>query len=197
MTADDISHKDSLLTDTPFDAMMDDGDAFDTDDDTTDGQADGAVHSYTVQAADVGVRLDKLASTVFDGFSRANIQKFIDNGELLVNGAIVKPKYAVKAGDALALTAGKVLAALADDGVKTVGQRLDPRGQPGVLDSAGELLVRKILPQADVIAQGVVKKHSLLRDIADTPIEGGAVDIPHLLPVEADVPGVAGVILEQ
>ena len=66
-----------------------------------------------------------------------------------------------------------------------------------ILDSAGELLVRKILPQADVIAQGVVKKHSLLRDIADTPIEGGAVDIPHLLPVEADVPGVAGVILEQ
>ncbi len=105
MTVDDISQKDTLLTDTPFDAMMDDGDAFDTDEDTTDGQADSTVQSYTVQASDVGVRLDKLASTVFDGFSRANIQKFIENGELLVNGAIVKPKYAVKAGDELILTA--------------------------------------------------------------------------------------------
>ena len=118
-------------------------------------------------------------------------------GYFVGNYRIVLPQCQACDADALALTAGKVLAALADDGVKTVGQRLDPRGQPGVLDSAGELLVRKILPQADVIAQGVVKKHSLLRDIADTPIEGGAVDIPHLLPVEADVPGVAGVILEQ
>ncbi len=105
MTADDISQKDSLLTDTPFDEMIEDGDAFDADDVTTDGQADSTVQSYTVQASDVGVRLDKLASTVFDGFSRANIQKFIENGELLVNGAIVKPKYAVKAGDELILTA--------------------------------------------------------------------------------------------
>lgn len=107
MTADNI-HTKHALTDTPFDEMIDDGDAFDMDDDTADDQ-DADSHDgeriYTVQVSDVGVRLDKLGSTVFDGFSRANIQKFIDNGELLVNGAIVKPKYAVKSGDVLTLTA--------------------------------------------------------------------------------------------
>ncbi len=107
MTADNI-HTKHALTDTPFDEMIDDGDAFDMDDDTADDQdADSydGERTYTVQASDIGVRLDKLGSTVFDGFSRANIQKFIDNGELLVNGMIVKPKYAVKSGDVLTLTA--------------------------------------------------------------------------------------------
>lgn len=51
-----------------------------------------------------GLRLDKFASLSFDGFSRANLQKFIEGGQLLVNGNQVKPKYAVKAGDLISLS---------------------------------------------------------------------------------------------
>lgn len=61
--------------------------------------------SYVVNEADVGLRLDKCASQVFEGFSRANLQKFIEAGQLLVNEQMVKPKYAVKLGDHLTLNA--------------------------------------------------------------------------------------------
>lgn len=59
--------------------------------------------SYEVGETEVGQRLDKLASARFSEFSRASLQKFIENGELLVNGVAVKPKYAVKMGDVLCL----------------------------------------------------------------------------------------------
>ncbi|WP_066799809.1 RluA family pseudouridine synthase [Moraxella oblonga] len=59
--------------------------------------------SHLVNEQQIGIRLDKIATDVFDGFSRVQIQGFIDHGELLVNGMPQKNKYAVKLGDELTL----------------------------------------------------------------------------------------------
>ena len=84
-----------------------DGDADDLiDTDEAPAQASAQIHlTHTVGAEQVGVRLDKLCAEVFEEFSRANLKKFIDEGQLTVNGEVVKPKYAVKAGDILKLEA--------------------------------------------------------------------------------------------
>ncbi len=58
---------------------------------------------HTATDSDVGQRLDKFASSVFTDFSRANLQRFIEAGELSVNGQAVKPKHAIRAGDVLVL----------------------------------------------------------------------------------------------
>ncbi len=58
---------------------------------------------HTVAPTEVGMRLDKLAAARFDGFSRAVLQGFIDEGKLTVNDQQVKPKYSVKAFDVLTL----------------------------------------------------------------------------------------------
>lgn len=63
------------------------------------------VLSHVVTADESGLRLDKLATTVFADFSRVQVQGFIDNGELLVNQTPQKPKYRAKAGDVLDLQA--------------------------------------------------------------------------------------------
>lgn len=86
--------------------VLSDLDFFDDDDDKIEPSNVRLVrHGHTVSEAEVGIRLDKLASQVFADFSRANLQKFIDNGELRVNDGVVKPKYAVKLGDVLTLEA--------------------------------------------------------------------------------------------
>lgn len=63
------------------------------------------VLSHLIDERHVGVRLDKVASLVFLGFSRVQMQGFIDDGSLLVNGTTQKNKYAVKQGDELTLMA--------------------------------------------------------------------------------------------
>lgn len=63
--------------------------------------------SYVVQVADVGMRLDKLSATVFADFSRASLQKMIDDGLLTVNGRQLKAKYAVQLHDMIELVAKK------------------------------------------------------------------------------------------
>lgn len=60
---------------------------------------------YTVCEREIGTRLDKIATDVFDGFSRVQIQGFIDDESLLVNDAPQKSKYRVKLGDILTLSA--------------------------------------------------------------------------------------------
>lgn len=63
------------------------------------------VLSHLIDERHVGVRLDKVASMVFEGFSRVQLQGFIDEGQLLVNGTSQKNKYGVKLGDELTLMA--------------------------------------------------------------------------------------------
>ena len=61
------------------------------------------IRDYQVRDEDVGIRLDKLAADVFEGFSRVQVQAMIDLGELTVNGQVQKPKYRVKQCDTLML----------------------------------------------------------------------------------------------
>lgn len=63
------------------------------------------VCAYTTDDTDIGTRLDKIATERFDGFSRVQIQGFIDDGSLTVNGMPQKSKYRVKSGDVLTLKA--------------------------------------------------------------------------------------------
>lgn len=73
------------------------------DADTTSNNDIKAEHK--VNEKEAGQRLDKLAATVFAGFSRAQLQSWITEGNLTVNESTQKPKYRVKAEDELKLTA--------------------------------------------------------------------------------------------
>lgn len=71
-----------------------------------EGQNSSAhVYTHTIDETDIGTRLDKIATERFDGFSRVQIQGFIDDGSLTVNGMPQKSKYRVKSGDTLTLKA--------------------------------------------------------------------------------------------
>lgn len=48
---------------------------------------------------DENTRFDNYLSELFDNFSRSHFQKMIKNGQILVNGKIIKPAYKVKLGD--------------------------------------------------------------------------------------------------
>lgn len=64
--------------------------------------------TYLVQTADLGERVDKIAAKAFDDFSREQIKAWLDSGELTVNGKPEKPKYRLKSGDTLKLSATPV-----------------------------------------------------------------------------------------
>lgn len=49
--------------------------------------------------SDEGVRLDAYLATQIDGWSRARLQRLIDDQDVLVNGRPVKSSYKLKAGD--------------------------------------------------------------------------------------------------
>lgn len=70
---------------------------------TKAGETINRTHSVT--DSEIGIRLDKLCADVFDGFSRVQLQTWIESGDLTVNGTVQKCKYRVKSGDVLALTA--------------------------------------------------------------------------------------------
>ena len=47
----------------------------------------------------VGSRLDAFLATQIEGWSRARLQKLIENGDVLVNGKEAKPSYKLRIGD--------------------------------------------------------------------------------------------------
>lgn len=98
---------DNLVNQAPDCGIDEDSDAddlIDTDETTT--QTPTQIHrTHIVSTEQIGMRLDKLCADIFGDFSRANLKKFIDEGQLTVNGKVVKPKYAVKMGDILKLEA--------------------------------------------------------------------------------------------
>lgn len=57
------------------------------------------IMEYTVDAAEHGVRIDKYLGDRVETLSRSHVQKLIEEGEILVNGASVKTKYKVQNGD--------------------------------------------------------------------------------------------------
>lgn len=61
--------------------------------------------THIVTDKQTGSRIDKLASQVFEGFSRAQLQDWINADKLTVNDSPQKPKYRVRTGDVLHLSA--------------------------------------------------------------------------------------------
>lgn len=106
---DDHHRDDNHISDNNRPNAIDDLDGGDSD---FDENAHRVYATHRITTAQVGQRLDKVASQVFDGFSRASLQKMITSGELCVNGRQVKAKYSVAQGDELCLDT--VLAPLCD-----------------------------------------------------------------------------------
>jgi 23S rRNA pseudouridine1911/1915/1917 synthase len=50
---------------------------------------------------EAGVRLDTYLASQFDGWSRARLQRLIENEDVLVNGKVSKPSYKLRANDEL------------------------------------------------------------------------------------------------
>ena len=58
---------------------------------------------YTALSKDDGSRVDVVASQNFSNFSRAHIQKWIKDGNLLVNGKEIKAKYSLQSQDIISV----------------------------------------------------------------------------------------------
>ena len=58
---------------------------------------------YIVLEEDVNTRIDKLIPAKFSDFSRSFIQKYVDEGHLLVNGSATKSNYKVKLNDVITI----------------------------------------------------------------------------------------------
>lgn len=54
---------------------------------------------FTVPDADVGARLDAFLASRIEGWSRARLQRLIDDGDVLVNGRAAKTSYKLRAAD--------------------------------------------------------------------------------------------------
>lgn len=61
--------------------------------------------THTATEDEFGERIDKVATSVFNDFSREQIKTWLDTGELTVNDKAEKPKYRLKQGDVLQLNA--------------------------------------------------------------------------------------------
>jgi len=60
--------------------------------------ADGDL-SFKIGPDQVGARLDTYLASQIEGWSRARLQRLIDNEDVLVNGKIAKPSYKLRDGD--------------------------------------------------------------------------------------------------
>ena len=60
--------------------------------------ADGDL-SFKIGPDQVGVRLDTYLASQIEGWSRARLQRLIENEDVLVNGKIAKPSYKLRDGD--------------------------------------------------------------------------------------------------
>ncbi|HEY5883865.1 MAG TPA: RluA family pseudouridine synthase [Pyrinomonadaceae bacterium] len=60
---------------------------------------ENTVVNLIVASPDEGVRLDAYLATQVEGWSRARLQRLIDDQDVLVNGRSVKPSYKLRVGD--------------------------------------------------------------------------------------------------
>ena len=63
--------------------------------------------SQEVLSEDLGQRVDALTAKYFSQFSRAHIQRWIKDGDLLLNQEKIKPRHIVKAGDLITVEASE------------------------------------------------------------------------------------------
>jgi len=59
----------------------------------------GSHLTFSVTTEEAGERLDSFLTTRIDGWSRARLQRLIEDAEVLINGATAKPAYKVRAAD--------------------------------------------------------------------------------------------------
>ena len=59
--------------------------------------------NYIALPADQGQRVDQIIAKQFTDYSRAHIQRWIKDGNLLVNGKEVKSKYIMQSDDAVSV----------------------------------------------------------------------------------------------
>ena len=55
--------------------------------------------SFKIGPDEVGTRLDTYLASQIEGWSRARLQRLIENEDVLVNGKVAKPSYKLRAGD--------------------------------------------------------------------------------------------------
>jgi 23S rRNA pseudouridine1911/1915/1917 synthase len=66
---------------------------------SADNEQPSASTTFTATEPDSGTRLDAYLATKIDGWSRARLQRLIEDEEILVNGEAVKSAYKLRAGD--------------------------------------------------------------------------------------------------
>jgi len=66
---------------------------------STETDESGNQNSYVVDSAEDGMRLDTYLAERIDGWSRAKLQRLIENEDVLVNDKTVKPSYKLRAND--------------------------------------------------------------------------------------------------
>ncbi|HQU91715.1 MAG TPA: RluA family pseudouridine synthase [Pyrinomonadaceae bacterium] len=75
--------------------------------------------TITATIDDAGSRLDAFLATQIEGWSRARLQKQIENGDVLVNGKEAKPSYKLREGDEIDI-----------DLTETPAERFEPENIP-------------------------------------------------------------------
>lgn len=68
---------------------------------STDQPSPAETLTFTAGEADAGLRLDAYLAGQIEGWSRARLQRLIDDEEILVNGKPAKASYKTRAGDAI------------------------------------------------------------------------------------------------
>jgi len=81
--------------------------------------------SARIPTRDAGRRLDQVLAELFPDFSRSRLQQWLKAGDVLLDGAVVAPRYRVFGGEAVAIDAGLP----ADSDVKAQAIALDIRYQ--------------------------------------------------------------------
>ncbi len=66
---------------------------------TVKSSSDNEIVSLAVKESDAGTRLDAFLADQIDGWSRARLQRLIEDEEVLVNGKPAKPSYKLRAAD--------------------------------------------------------------------------------------------------
>ncbi|HEY0380527.1 MAG TPA: RluA family pseudouridine synthase [Pyrinomonadaceae bacterium] len=66
---------------------------------TDESQEEVSTLAFNVAAADAGARLDAYLAARVEGWSRARIQRLVEDGDVLVRGRTTKPAYKLRAGD--------------------------------------------------------------------------------------------------
>ena len=92
--------------------------------------------------------------------------------------------------DSLSLTAGNVDASIAEQGIIALGEAFDKGSDMGFFRSFRYgFILHLIVPQGNVVADGVIKDHIFLRDIADLFAEGFQVYLSAVLITNQDFTG--------